>query len=179
MMGLILTKCLLAARARVWSQLDDGAKAFRRCFEAMTAPCEWEAEETALVKTSLGQNNSNNGGHHTGTHLYHSEQPRELGAFLCVAHNHTSCMSRIVLSGIVKPIFTSSYQFMVWVKKIVVFYSTPSTEGVESTRGNSVRLSVCLFVRHHFSPSPCKLYIFCKYITLATITALSGSSTTK
>ena len=153
-MWLILTECLLAARARVWSQLDDGAKAFRRCFEAMTAPCEWEAEETALVKTSLGQNNSNNGGHHTGTHLYHSEQPRELGAFLCVAHNHTSCMSRIVLSGIVKPIFTSSYQFMVWVKKIVVFYSTPSTEGVESTRGNSVRLSVCLFVCHHFSPCP-------------------------
>ena len=101
----------------MWSQLDDGAKAFRRCFEAMTAPCEWEAEETALVKTSLGQNNSNNGGHHTGTHLYHSEQPRELGAFLCVAHNHTSCMSRIVLSGIVKPIFTSSYQFMGRVKK--------------------------------------------------------------
>ena len=30
------------------------------------------------------------------------------------------------------------------------FYSTPSTEGVESTRGNFVCLSVCLFVRHHF-----------------------------
>ena len=30
------------------------------------------------------------------------------------------------------------------------FYSTPSTEGVESTRGNSVCLSVCLFVRNHF-----------------------------
>ena len=30
------------------------------------------------------------------------------------------------------------------------FYSTPSTEGVESTRGNSVCLSVCVFVRNHF-----------------------------
>ena len=112
----------------------------------MTAPCEWEAEETALVKTSLGQNNSNNGGHHTGTHLYHSEQPRELGGFLCVAHNHKSCMSRKVLSEIVKPIFTSSYQFMGRVIKIVGLYSTPSTEGVESTRENSVCLSLCLSV---------------------------------
>ena len=32
----------------------------------------------------------------------------------------------------------------------VYFYSTPSTEGVESTRGNSVCVSVCLFVRNHF-----------------------------
>ena len=30
------------------------------------------------------------------------------------------------------------------------FYSTPSTEGVESTRGNSVCLSVCVSVRNHF-----------------------------
>ena len=41
---------------------------------------------------------------------------------------------------------------------LTFFYSTPSTEGVESTRGNSVCLSVCLsvcasvypFVRNHF-----------------------------
>ena len=30
------------------------------------------------------------------------------------------------------------------------FYSTPSTKGVESTRGNSVSLSVCLSVRNHY-----------------------------
>ena len=30
------------------------------------------------------------------------------------------------------------------------FYSAPSTEGVECTRGNSVCVSVCLFVRNHF-----------------------------
>ena len=30
------------------------------------------------------------------------------------------------------------------------FYSTPSTERVESTRGNSVCLCVCVFVRNHF-----------------------------
>ena len=30
------------------------------------------------------------------------------------------------------------------------FSSPPSTEGVESTRGNSVCLSVCLCVRNHF-----------------------------
>ena len=33
---------------------------------------------------------------------------------------------------------------------LIFFYSTPSTEGVESTRGNSVGLCVCVFVRNHF-----------------------------
>ena len=125
----------------------------------MTGPCEWEAEKAALVKTSLGQNNSNNGGHHTGTHLYHSEQPRELGGFLCVAHNHKSCMSRKVLSEIVKPIFSSSYQFMGREINIVGLYSTPPQKGSSLQEKILyvclyVCLSVCLFVRQHLSPSP-------------------------
>ena len=36
--------------------------------------------------------------------------------------------------------------FFSYVKESHVFYSTPSTEGIESTGGNSVCLSVCLFV---------------------------------
>ena len=48
---------------------------------------------------------------------------------------------------------TKMSTFCMWVTKNVLFhdfYSTPSTEGVESTRGNSVCLCVCLFVRNHF-----------------------------
>ena len=71
------------------------------------------------------------------------------------------------------------------------FYSTPSTEGVESTRGNSVCLSVCLCVClsvitfSFFEYSmiwwfrPCKPYIFWKLIMLATSTALFWPSTTE
>ena len=36
---------------------------------------------------------------------------------------------------------------------LVGFHSTPPTEGVESTSWNSVCLSVCLSVRHHFNIS--------------------------
>ena len=71
------------------------------------------------------------------------------------------------------------------------FYSTPSTEGVESTRGNSVCLSVCLSVRlsvitfSFFEYSmiwwfrPCKPYIFWKLIMLATSSALFWPSNTE
>ena len=70
------------------------------------------------------------------------------------------------------------------------FYSTPSTEGVESTRGNSVCLSVCLWIylsviTFSFSiysiiwcSRRCKPFIFWKLIMLATSIALFWPSTT-
>ena len=46
--------------------------------------------------------------------------------------------------------FESIFPITSWIyPKHIVFYSTPSTEGVESKRGNSV----CLSVRHHFNIS--------------------------
>ena len=50
------------------------------------------------------------------------------------------------------------------------FYSTPSTDGVESTRGNSVCLSIITLSFFFWWFWPCKPYIFWKHITLATST---------
>ena len=71
------------------------------------------------------------------------------------------------------------------------FNSNPSTEGVESTRGNSVCLCVCLsvclsvitfsFLEYSIIwwSRPCKPYIFWKLIMQATSTALFWPSTTE
>ena len=80
-----------------------------------------------------------------------------------------------------------SYCFSRWFD----FSSPPSTEGVESTRGNSVCLSVCLSVRlsvitfSFFEYSiiwwsrPCKPNIFWQLIVLVTSTALFWPSSTE
>ena len=68
-----------------------------------------------------------------------------------------------------------------------VFYSTPSTEGVESTRGNSVCLCVCLsvitFSFYKYSiiwwSRPCKPCIFWKFVMLATSAILFWPSNTE
>ena len=71
------------------------------------------------------------------------------------------------------------------------FFSTPSTEGVESTRGNSVCLSVCVcvclsvitFSFYEYSIiwwfTLCKPYILWKFIMLATSPTLFWPSTTE